>query len=64
MTGWTAAGGGVGDVRVGVACGVVVDRVVAVDDEPGLAGWADSGARHCNRVTLMAASTTTIASRR
>jgi len=51
----------VGDVLVGVACGVVVDRVVAVDDE---VGWADSGARHCSTVALMAASTTTIAIRR
>jgi L-serine deaminase len=64
VTGWTAAGGGVGGALVGGACGVVVDRVVVVDDGLGLAGWADSEARHCIRAALMAANTTTIAIRR
>ena len=65
MTGWTAAGVAVGEVLVGGgASGAGVDRVVVVDGEVGFSGCVGSGARHCSRVALMVASTTTMAIRR
>ena len=48
---------------VGGAGGVVVDRVVVVDDEVVRLGGGP-GLRHCSRVAPMVASTTTMAIRR
>ena len=65
MTGWTAAGVGIGAALVGGGGGGAgLDRVVVVDDEVGVADCGGSGARHCGKVALMVASTTTMAIRR
>jgi len=65
VTGWTAAGVGIGVALVGGGGGGAgFDRVVVVDDEVGGPDCGGSGAPHCSTVALVVASATTMAIRR